>query len=141
MENVFLTKIVVVRSCVSVLDRNFCSVILISTFLLLDFSLYELSVTSTFLVISYFIFLCNFEINRVINKKLYLNKGGSRRVATFLLESILIAFDFNIENIMLSNRNFATLLDQFLLKNLQGFQRCKIFKQSLKTKFKSEASC
>ena len=37
-------------------------------------------------------------------------RGGSRRVAKFLQESILIAFDF-IWKVLLSDRNFATLLD------------------------------
>ena len=37
-------------------------------------------------------------------------RGGSRRVAKFLQESILIVFDF-IWKILLSSRNFATLLD------------------------------
>ena len=37
-------------------------------------------------------------------------RGVSRRVAKFLLESILIAFDF-IWKLLPSDRNFATLLD------------------------------
>ena len=37
-------------------------------------------------------------------------RGGSRRVANFLQESILIAFDF-IWKVMLSDTNFATLPD------------------------------
>ena len=41
------------------------------------------------------------------------NKGGSRRVVTFLRESILIDFDF-IWKVLLSDRNFATLLDPLL---------------------------
>ena len=37
-------------------------------------------------------------------------RGGSRRVAKFLQESISIAFDF-IWNVLFSDRNFDTLLD------------------------------
>ena len=36
--------------------------------------------------------------------------GGSRRAATFLQESVLIAYDF-IWKLLLSDRNFSTLLD------------------------------
>ena len=38
-----------------------------------------------------------------------MKRGGSRRVAKFLQESILIALDF-IWKVLLSDRNFATLL-------------------------------
>ena len=48
-------------------------------------------------------------------------RGGSRRVAKFLLESIIIAFDL-IWKVWFSDINFATLLDPplsgyFFLKN------------------------
>ena len=38
------------------------------------------------------------------------SRGGSRRVAEFLLKCILINFDF-IRKALLPDRNFATLLD------------------------------
>ena len=50
-------------------------------------------------------------------------KGGSRRVAKCLQESILIAFDFILKvlpKVLLSDRIFATLLDV----PLPTFNRC-----------------
>ena len=44
----------------------------------------------------------------------YAIRGGSRRVENFLQESILIAFGF-IWKVLLSVRNFATLLDRPLV--------------------------
>ena len=55
------------------------------------------------------------ELLRIYDFDFFLRKkcqirGGSRRVAKFLRESILIAFDF-IWKVVLSDRSFATLLD------------------------------
>ena len=44
----------------------------------------------------------------LIKRVLMLARGGSKRVAIFLQENILIAFDF-IWKVLLSNRNSATL--------------------------------
>ena len=43
------------------------------------------------------------------------NRGGSRGVAKYLQEGILISFDF-ILKVLLSVRNFATLLDPSAVK-------------------------
>ena len=47
------------------------------------------------------------------SQSLYRTRGRSRRIAKFLQESILIAFDF-IWKVLLSGINFATLLDPSL---------------------------
>ena len=61
--------------------------------------------------------LKNSNLSQKINA---LCRGGSRRVAKSLQESILIAFDF-IWKVLLSDRIFATLQDP-LLTNMKVYQ-------------------
>ena len=57
-------------------------------------------------------------------------KDGSGRVAKFLQESILISFDF-IWKVLLSDKNFATLLDPPLISYKRYHKRYLKFEERL----------
>ena len=54
-----------------------------------------------------------------------IRRSRSRRIAKFLRESVLIAFDF-IWRVLLSDKNFATLLDPPLIRKIWPWKLIKV---------------